>query len=168
MNKKENNINYHVWTGPDLQADAFGQINFPDGGSVHAQIGKIQIKNGDALYLDYGASKMVYTMSGKAYESEYPYGRVSLHGCAVGVNLKAGENQLAKFTTSSKEEFDEKVKAQTQRVMPEIEKLKEVYLFEQIKRRAEQKIARQQTEKLRKEKVDKALEQMEQAFKIKP
>ncbi len=163
----ENNVRYHTWTKDEpLLADVFGTAILKDGGQVHGKIGQIEIIKGDAIHLNYGASRQVYTRSGKGYESEFLYGRATLHGCPVGVVLTQEQSSFAKITESSKEDFDNQVKKQSLRTEPLINKITEEYVNIESQRRKEKADFAKVAEEKRKSMILNALNQMEEAFKL--
>lgn len=171
--KKEKDATYHIWEGEDLKAKAYANVELPDGGVLHqALVGEIEIKKGDALYLTHGSERQVYTRSGRGYESEFPYGRVTLHGVAAGVVLTAENGKFAKITTTPREDFDAQIETQKARVNPQIEELKDVFIFQEVERRQKAKEHAVIAEAKRKEKIQGALSQMEAFFgtpkKMKP
>lgn len=158
-------VYFHEWTSETpIKANVFSTVVFEDGGQEHCEIGKIDILKGDALYLTYGANRQVYTRSGRAYESEYPHGRITLHGCPIGITLTLDEAQNVKQTSAKKSEFEAKILEQQKRVEPLINSLAETYVEkENIKRkeRAEaQVIAKEKRQKM----ILDALKQMDEFF----
>lgn len=164
MKNTQKEFSYHIWNGPDLKASAYGEVQLPDGAVVHGKIGDINIKKGDVLYLDYGRSMGVYTRSGKGYESEFKYGKVTLHGCPVAVELKPGENQHLSNVISTKEDIEPSIKKQQERVNPQINEIKDLFIFHEVKRRQEIKAAREASEQKRKERIQDAVSQMDAFF----
>ncbi len=168
MNSKKNAndiVHFHRWTSDTpILAEAFSTVVFEDGGQQHCKIGQIEIQKGDVVYLNYGASRQVYTRSGKGYESEYPYGRITLHGCPVGVELTLEESQNVKQDSSTNAEFEAKVASQKQRIEPFINNLASQYVQSENIRRAE-RVESQAKAKVQREKmIADALEKMDQFF----
>jgi hypothetical protein len=165
MEQENKKTYYHVWDSEqDLMANVTDDVTLPDGGRIRANIGKLAIKKGDALYFDHGRSMGVSTRSGKGYESEFPHGKVVLHGSGVSLILEQDQSKFVKPVDSSKEEFDAKVEAQKTRITPEIENLKDVFIFEETQRRSEAKRVRAENEQRNKDKVKNAVNQMSAAF----
>jgi hypothetical protein len=164
--KKETDIlHFHTWTSDTpILAEVFSTVVFEDGGKQHCKIGQIEIQKGDALYLDYGASRQVYTRSGKGYESEYVYGRISLHGCPIGVTLTSEESQHVKQVSATRLEFESQISLQKQRTDPLINQLASKYVEAENIRRKErveaQAVAKVQREKM----IADALDKMDQFF----
>lgn len=169
MEQENKNAHYHVWDSEkDLMANVNTEVDLPNGGHVRANIGKVAIKKGDALYFDHGRSMGVSTRSGQGYESEFKYGKVILHGSAVSLVLDQEQSQFVKPVESSKEEFEEKTKAQTARIEPEINNLKDVFIFNETQRMADAKKAKKENEQKNKDKVKNAVNQMSEFFSQKP
>jgi len=168
MTQENKNFNYHIWTGPDLKAQVFAETQFPDGGVVRGVVGELNIKSGDAVYLDFGAIRMVYTRSGKGYESEFTYGRMSLQGCPVSIVLTKENSPYVQLIKGTEQEqkpvFEALVEKQKERIKPEIEELKDVFLFNELKRKNELKKSSEAQEIKRKEKLNGALEQLDAFF----
>ncbi len=164
MNNQNDEVRYHTWNGPNIKAKTSTEVKLPDGSVLYSQIGEIEIQKGDAVWLDYGRSMGVYTRSGRGYESEFKYGRIVLHGCPVGVQLEEGQAQNATFTTSTKQEFDAIVEKQKERIAPQVEELKDIFIMQEVKRRIEAKAYREAAEVRRKEMLKGALNQMNEFF----
>ena len=165
MEQENKKVYYHIWDSEqDLMANITDDVTLPDGGRLRTNIGKLAIKKGDALYFDHGRSMGVSTRSGQGYESEFPHGKVVLHGSGASLILDQEQSKFVKAVDSSKEEFDAKVEAQKTRIAPEIENLKDVFIFEETQRRTEAKRAKAETEQRNKEKVKNAVNQMSAAF----
>lgn len=162
MNK---NTNYHIWNSDeDLMANVNSEVKLPDGGKLHTKIGKVAIKKGDAVCLDYGRSMGVYTMSGRGYESEFKHGKISLHGCPAYLVLEQTQSQNIKYCETTTEEFNAKIENQKNRIAPEIESLKDIFIFEEMKRRSEAKSRKEESDKKTKEKIKTALSQINEAL----
>ncbi len=164
--KKETDIlHFHTWTSDTpILAEVFSTVVFEDGGKQHCEIGKIEIKKGDALYLNYGASRQVYTRSGKGYESEYPHGRVSLHGCPIGVTLTLEESQNVKQISATRAEFEAQIETQKQRTEPLINQLASRYVEDENIRRKERVEAQAKAKVQREKMIADALDKMDQFF----
>ncbi len=164
-NNPDDIVYFHKWTSSQpILAETFSTVVFEDGGKQHCQIGKVEIIENDLLYLDYGANRQVYTRSGKGYESEYPYGRVSLHGCPIGVTLTAEQSQHVKKFSSTRAEFELMISQQQKRVEPLINQLASEYVAQENIRRKqrveEQILAKQRREKM----ISEALDKMDKFF----
>ena len=166
LNQKTSN--YYTWTGDDLPAIFYDNVSFPDGGRIYGEVGKINIKNGDALSINFGANRQVLTRSGRGYESEYPNGRATLLGCAVAVILTAEQAKFLKIETSLTSELDIKIANQSKRIAPEIQDITEVFIFNEMKRRAEIKKSQELLAEQSKQKIQGALSQMENIFSKPP
>lgn len=164
MKNQNDEINYHIWNGPNIKGKTYTEVQLPDGSVLHSQIGEIEIQKGDAVWLDYGRSMGVYTRSGRGYESEFKYGRIVLHGCPVGVELEPGQAQNATHTTSTRKEFENIIEKQKERIAPQVEELKDIFIMHEVKRRIEAKAANEAAEVRRKERLSNALNQMEAFF----
>jgi hypothetical protein len=164
MNQENKKAQYHIWDGEDLLADVTTNVTFPNGGSAYTKIGQLAIQKGDAIYLDFGRSMGVRTMSGNGYESEFKHGKVVLHGCPVHIVLQQGQTQFAKPAESTREEFDAKVAEQKARIEPQIANLTDVYIFEETQRRAEAKRVKAENDAKNKAKVQGAVDKMSTFF----
>lgn len=166
MDTNNKEVEYRIWEGPLLKADVYVDVKLPTGGIMYgANIGQLEIKHGDALYLDHGRSMGVHTMSGKGFEAEYQYGKVTLHGCPVVVVLQNSEqNRNAKYVHSSKKDFESLVVKQKERVAPQIEKLKEKFIFDELARRSEKKAREEESKKQNQDKIQEAVGKMESFF----
>jgi hypothetical protein len=159
---------YHVWTSDEeLMANVNVEIKLPDGGQLYTKIGQLAIKKGDALYLDHGRSMGVYTMSGRGYEAEFKFGKVTLHGCPVYLELNQEQAKNVKYVETPREEFDAKTSAQKDRISSQIDELKDVFIFNEMERRAKARKLQVEAEERRKAQVKDAVEKMGQFLKPK-
>ena len=165
---KNKDVNYYLWEGEDLKANCYHNVTLPNGDSIHGLIGQVEIQKGDALTITHGRNFQVYTMSGKGYEAEFPYGRAGMYGLPVSAVLNAEDRSKIKFVTTSEEEFDKKVEAQKERVKPQMLDLIDVFILDTLKKREEAKKAAEQQKIRNKALVSNAVEQMEAFFSKKP
>lgn len=170
MEQESKKAQYHVWdSDTDLMANVITDVKLPNGGQLYnSRIGQVAIKKGDALYFDHGRSMGVNTRSGKGYEAEFKYGKVILHGSPVSLVLEQGQDNFVKPVDTTKEEFDAKVENQKARIAPEINNLKDVFIFAETQRRAEAKQAKAEADKKNKDMVKNAVNQMSEFFSQKP
>jgi hypothetical protein len=169
MEQENKKSHYHIWDSEqDLMANVNTEVVLPDGARFTANIGKVAIKKGDALYFDYGRSMGVSTRSGQGYESEFKHGKVVMHCGSASLILEQEHTQFVQPVTTSKEEFDEKVKTQKARIAPEIENLKDIFIFEETQRRTEARRVKAENEQNNKDKIKNAVNQMSEAFSQKP
>lgn len=165
MEQQNKKSYYHVWNSEeDLMANVNTEVVLPDGARFTTNIGQLAIKKGDALYFDHGRSMGVSTRSGQGYELEFKHGKVILHGSSVSLILNQEQSQFVKAVDSSKEEFDAKVEAQKNRIAPEIENLKDVFIFEETQRRTEAKRVKAETAQRNKDKIKNAISQISEVF----
>jgi hypothetical protein len=158
-------IHFHKWTSDTpILGEVFSTVVFEDGGQQHCKIGQIEIQKDDFLYLNYGAERQVYTRSGRGYESEYPYGRITLHGCPIGVTLTLEESQNVKQSSSTRAEFEAQVASQKQRIEPFVNKLVSQYVEAENIRRKERVEAQAKAKVQREKMISDALEKMDQFF----
>lgn len=163
--KKENTVVYHVWTNKEpIMADVFSTTILKDGCQIHGKVGQLEIKEGDAVYLNYGSSNMVYTRSGKGYESEYPHGRITLHGTPIAIELTENQSVFVKRAESTKVEFEAKVETQSNRVKPLINDLITKFAEAETLRREAAKEGAKKSEEYRKQIILNALTEMEKVF----
>lgn len=161
-NPKE--INYYVWTGQDLLATCNHDVTMPGGGHIYASIGKIKIVEGDVLSVDYGRSLMVYTRSGKGYEAEFPYGKVTLAGTPAYCVLDGQNRQQINLVQGTQDEFNAGIKKQQKRIEPEMVELINSFVVDALKRQQKQKEDLVEQKKRQKNLVENAVEKMEQFF----
>lgn len=165
MEQENKKSHYHIWDSEqDLMVNVNTQVDLPYGARLTANIGQVAIKKGDALYLDYGRSMGVNTRSGRGYESEFKHGKVIVHGVGASLELEQEHTQFVKPVTTSSDEFKAKVDAQTARLVPEIENLKDLFIFAETQRRTEAKRLKDEAEKRNKEIVKDAVNKMSEAF----
>lgn len=153
-------IGYYIWKGDPLDIEVGGEVDLKDGGRIYTTFGKVQVLEGDAVSLDFGASRQVYTRSGRAYEPEYPHGKLSLHGVGGFVVLNAQTHQQAQYTQSTRDVFDQIVEKQKARVAPQLPALKEAFAQQESERREQQRLAREEADKKMREKIRASIQEM--------
>ncbi len=164
-NNPEDIVYFHKWTSTQpILAETFSTVVFEDGGQQHCEIGKVEIIENDLVYLNYGSERQVYTRSGRGYESEYPNGRITLHGCPIGVTLTPEQSQHVKQFSSTKAEFDAKIAEQKKRVEPFINNLASEYVAKENIRRKQRVVEQEQAKQRREKMISEALDKMEQFF----
>lgn len=175
MKEKNKEVNYYIWDGNDIQAKVYADISLPDGSNLHrTEIGNTTIQKGDAITVYNGANLQVYTRSGKGYELEFPYGKISLYGQfpVGGIVLNAEQSIFVKHVKTPKHEFEDRVKIQENRVLPKIEELKKIFILEETNRREQAYERKKIFENQRQKKLSQVLDQVESYFsqksKIKP
>ncbi len=165
MDNKDKRVSYYIWNSDTpLMGDTFETVTFEDGGVVRTNIGQTPIIKGDIIYLDSGAVRQVYTMSGKAYEPEFPNGRAVLQGCPIAKTLNSEERSNLVYQVADKESIQPKIKEQIERVKPIINQLAREFVEKENIRRAESKKHQAIAEQKRKEMINGALQKMEQFF----
>lgn len=165
MKTTHKDINYHVWTGENLAAKCYHDLQMPDGSRVQGEIGKINIVAGDVLSVDYGRSLMVYTRSGKGYKAEFPYGKVTLSGTPVFAVLDGNNKEQISLVTCTQDEFNASVKKQQKRIEPEMTALIKIFIIDAMDKKKKQKEDAVVQNKKQKEIVSEALEKMKVFFK---
>jgi hypothetical protein len=156
-------LNYHILVEP-ISAEVFQQISFENGSFYHGSIGHIELEPGTLVSLTHGQEFLNYTRSGKAYESEFPYGKIIAFAIPASVVLQ--KNDPEKLTTMIFEKNDAEKLIEQQKIsyLPQIESLKASFsqkYLEQQKKDAELHIQR---EKNQREIVAKAFAEIEKAF----
>ncbi len=165
MSAKENKISYYVWNSDTpLMADTFETVTFADGGELHANIGKTPIVKGDIIYLDSGAVRQAYTMSGRAYEPEFRSGRAVLQGCPIAKTLNSEERAKLLYQVAEKDSIQPRIQEQIARVTPIINQLAKDFVEQENILREESKKQRVIAEQKRKEMINGALKQMDMFF----
>ena len=161
-NPKE--INYYVWTGESLLATCNHDVTMPGGGHIYGSIGQIKIVDGDFLSVDYGRSLMVYTPSGKGYEAEFPYGKVTLAGTPAYCVLDGKNRQQIQLVQGTQEDFNAGVKKQQQRIEPEMVELIKVFIVDKLNKQKKQQENLVIQKNKQKDLVANALEKMNKIF----
>lgn len=159
-NKKE--VNYRIWNEETIQAQYYAEINLPNGGRLHTNIGEISIEKGDVIYLDYGSSTMEYTRSGKGPKAQYPYGKVQLHGIPASIVLNDSKETI--FTKNTQEHLDKLIEKQIERVNNLIPELTEKFILQYMEKIENDKAIKIAQKAEVKVKINKALGQMEAFF----
>lgn len=156
-------VRFYVWQGDDLPASVSAEYTTGNGGRAVGVVGKLPIKNGDVVSLDYGANRQVYTHSGRGYENQYKHGRMARFGGGA-IELDAKTAVFIKSETATQEVFDSLVKKQKEESAPLIAQLV-VQHEADVKIRFEQTVIQnKKNEEQRKQKVSSALDQMETFF----
>lgn len=153
-------ISYHVWKGEPIEIEVSGEIDLKDGGRIYTTFGKVFVLEGDAVSLDFGASRQVYTRSGRAYEAEYPYGKLSLHGIGGFVVLNDQTHKQVEYTQSTREVFEQLVEKQKARIEPLLPALREQFAQQQFERREQQRLAKEEADQKMKEKIRASIQEM--------
>ena len=93
---------------------------------------------------------------------------MSLQGCPVSIVLTKENSPYVQLIKGTEQEqkpvFEALVEKQKERIKPEIEELKDVFLFNELKRKNELKKSSEAQEIKRKEKLNGALEQLDAFF----
>lgn len=160
QNKKE--VNYYTWNDEPIEANYYAEINLPNGGRLHTNIGKINIEKGDVIYIDYGSSLMEYTRSGKGPQAQYPYGKIQLYGIPASIILN--ETKCTVFTKNTKENLEILIQKQTERVNNAIPELTEKFISLYMEREEKNKSLRIAQKLRNKELVNIAVDKMEAFF----
>ena len=165
---QSNEIKHYVWNGPEIRAQIYGDAKLPDGANLHrVMMGHVSILPGDFIHLTHGASLGVSTRSGKGYISEFPHGKITLSGmdnCTVCEILNETQNNHYVQSSTSKEEYTAQLIKQKQRIEPQLNELREIYIFNEIEKRNKQKQVKEENERKSKERVNNAVEQMNAFF----
>lgn len=155
---KNKEINYYIWDDEPIKANYHADIKLPNGGNIHSIIGQITIEKGDIIYIDYGSSFLQYTRSGKGPQSQFPYGKIHLHG--VPANIILEESKATIFKKSGVEDFNMLVSKQVSRIQPFIADMKDLFLLKYIENVKKEKLAKLKVEEQNKLIVSQALEKM--------
>ena len=143
-------VNFYVWQGDDIKAGVAANHKTANGGVTYGSVGSVDIKKGDVVSLSYGASRGVYTNSGKGYEMEYPHGYMVRFGDGASVVLDAHTAINLKHQESDKATFDNIVAQQKERYMHQVTSLiekKELELIEKHQKDVEQLAQNKQNQK---------------------
>jgi hypothetical protein len=156
-------LTYYIVVEP-ISAEVFQQINFEKGRFYYGSIGTILLEPGTLVSLSHGREFLNYTQSGKAYESEFPHGKINAFAIPAQVILQ--KNEMNKFTTMEFEKIiaDKIIEQQKISYTPQLEKLIQSFSQSYLEKQEQNaKIYKEQNEK-RKEMLQKTFQQIEKAF----
>lgn len=157
-------VKFYVWQGDDIQANVLAEYKTGSGGTTFGVVGKLPIKNGDIVSLNYGAMVQVYTRSGKGYENSSKHGIMSRMGDGATIELDAQTAIFIKSDTNSKEAFDTLVQKQKEQSSSYIAKLVVQHELD-VKIKFDQNVIQNKKNEIqRKEIVKSAVDKMEEFF----
>lgn len=161
MNNKK--VYFYVWNDEDIQLDYYSLVKLPNGGQINDVIGKITLKKGDLVSIDFGRSLIKYTISGKGPEPEFPFGRVCLLGTPTSKILD--KKYLTLYQEDYQENLDKVITKQKEKIDNLVPLMMEEYVSKYMDNLEIQKKYKIEAEKRQKEKIQSALSQMESFFK---
>ena len=156
-------FNYYILVEP-ISAEVFQQVSFENGSFYHGSIGHIELEPGTLVSLTHGQEFLNYTRSGKAYESEFPYGKIIAFSIPASVVLQ--RKDVEKLTTMMFEKNDAEKLIEQQKIsyLPQIESLKASFSQKYLEKQQQNAELHIQREKNHQEIVAKAFKQIEKAF----
>ena len=149
---------YYIWDDESIELNYYSNVKLPNGGQINDSIGTITLKKGDIVSIDFGRSLMKYTISGKGPEPEFPFGRVVLLGVPASKILNKKYKTI--YTEDLQSNVNDLAKKQKDNIDNLVPMMTENYIINYMDKLEKQKLA-----KIEAEKIQTALNQMENFFK---